>query len=147
MFEKPKRNKKLDLADFGVILEKVMAVIVLVGIVVAVFALVKPFQIFVENRENYGEFLGFLGRVFSIVIGIEFFKLLSNPRKDTLLEVLMFVIARHMIIEKTSAMENLLSVITIGILFFIDRFLLGEKHFDAEKTEKTEEPEELEEDM
>lgn len=141
MFEKPKKNKKLDLADFGVILERLMAVIVLIGIIVAVVALWKAFISFVENRESHGQFLEFLGRVFSIVIGIEFFKLLSNPRKDTLLEVLMFVIARHMIIEETTAVENLLSVITIAILFFIDRYLLGEKDFAAEEEDDTVEKE------
>ena len=56
---------------------------------------------------------------------IGFFKLLCKPGKETLLEVLMFVVARHMIIEETSTMENLTSIITIGLLFVIDRFLLS----------------------
>ena len=37
----------------------------------------------------------------------------------------MFVVARHMIIEETSPMENLISIITIALLFVIDFFLLS----------------------
>ena len=58
---------------------------------------------------------------------IYFFKLLCKPRKDTMLEVLMFVIARHMIIEHTTAFENLLSIIAISILIIVDRYFLKSK--------------------
>lgn len=125
MFEKHKKDKKFQLADLGPILELIMAIIVFIAIICAIVALWKPFLHYLEHKHESGAFLEFLGLIFSIVIGIEFFKLLCEPSRDTLLEVLMFVIARHMIIEETSAMENLLSILTIGILFFIDRYLLS----------------------
>jgi hypothetical protein len=41
--------------------------------------------------------------------------------------VLMFVIARHMIIEHTTAFENLLSIVAISILIIVDRYFLKSK--------------------
>ena len=125
MFEKHKKDKKFQLADLGPILELTMAIIVFIAIICAIIALWEPFLHYLEHKHESGAFLEFLGLIFSIVIGIEFFKLLCEPSRDTLLEVLMFVIARHMIIEETSALENLLSILTIAILFFIDRYLLA----------------------
>ena len=125
MFEKHKKDNKFQLSDLGPILELIMAVIVFISIVCAIIALWDPFLHYLEHIHEAGAFLEFLGLIFSIVIGIEFFKLLCEPSRDTLLEVLMFVIARHMIIEETSAMENLLSILTIVILFFIDKYLLS----------------------
>lgn len=123
MLEKMKKKGTI----LSEILEHIMAVIVFIAIVVATVSLWEPFRDFFINRHDSHAFHTFIGSVFIIVIGIEFFKLLINPNKHTLLEVLMFVIARHMIVEDTSAMENFLSIVSIAILFFIDKFLLA-KH-------------------
>ena len=108
-------------------LEHVMAAIVLIAIVIAIASLWEPFKEFLHTRTESGSFLEYMASVFDIVIGIEFFKLLCKPRKDTMLEVLMFVIARHMIIEHTTAVENLLSIIAISILIIVDRYFLKSK--------------------
>ena len=108
-------------------LEHIMAAIVLIAIVIAIASLWEPFKEFLHTRTESGSFLEYMASVFDIVIGIEFFKLLCKPRKDTMLEVLMFVIARHMIIEHTTAVENLLSIIAISILIIVDRYFLKSK--------------------
>lgn len=120
-----KKINKKTIADLAFFLERIMSAIVFIAIIVAIISLWEPFLHFWEHRAQHGAFLEFLDIVFSIVIGIEFFKLLCKPGKETLLEVLMFVVARHMIIEETSTMENLTSIITIGLLFVIDRCLLS----------------------
>ena len=108
-------------------LEHIMAAIVLIAIVIAIASLWEPFKEFLHTRTESGSFLEYMASVFDIVIGIEFFKLLCKPRKDTMLEVLMFLIARHMIIEHTTAVENLLSIIAISILIIVDRYFLKSK--------------------
>ena len=121
-------------------LERIMAVIVFIAILAAILSLWEPFWEFWQHRTEHGAFFEFIDFVFNVVIVIEFFKLLCTPGKDTLLEVLMFVVARHMIIEETSPMENLISILSIGVLFLIDRFLLGNLRFrrdlPEEKAEK-----------
>lgn len=131
-----KLTKKLE--NLSEILEHIMALIVLIAIAVAVFSLWEPFRVLLENRFQNHAFLTFMAAVFDIVIGIEFFKLLCKPQKETMLEVLMFVIARHMIIEDTSALENLLSIVAISILIVVEQYFLKKiGRSDGEKKEET----------
>ena len=104
------------------LLELIMAAVVLVAIIVALFSLKGPFTEFVNNYMKEGAFLTFMGYILNIVIGIEFFKMLCKPGADTVLEVLMFVIARHMIIHDTNAVENLLTIVGIAIIFVIKKY-------------------------
>lgn len=105
------------------IMELVLAGVVLVGILIATFSLWEPFLVFVENRFERGTFLVFVGHVFDILIGIEFLKLLCRPNANTIMEVLTFLVARHMIIEQTTAVENLLSIVSIAVLFAMKKYL------------------------
>ena len=104
-------------------LELVMAVIVLAAVLIAIFSLKVPFQEFLNSHTADGSFLEFMGYLLNIVIGIEFFKMLCKPGAETVLEVLMFVVARHMIVHDTSAVENLLTIICIAIIFIIKKYL------------------------
>ena len=114
------RNFVYDSCD---ILELVMAIIVLLAILVAGVSLLGPFMDLVEHRFESGAFLYFVGYIFNILIGIEFLKLLCHPSPNTVLEVLTFLVARHMIIEHTTVVENLLSIISIGVLFAMKKYL------------------------
>ena len=105
------------------LLEIVVNVIIIIAVVVAILSLWKPFLAFVQNRESAHAFLDFLGYVLNVLIGIEFFKMLCKPDVDTILEVVMFVIVRHMVVLDTSAVENLLTIIGMAIIFAIKKFL------------------------
>ncbi|MEI3339994.1 MAG: hypothetical protein V8R80_08685 [Eubacterium sp.] len=48
--------------------------------------------------------------------------MLCKPGR-TVLEVLMFCIARHMIVHDTSAVENLLTIVGIAVIFVIKKYL------------------------
>lgn len=110
------------------ILEHLMAILVLIGIIIATISIKDSFIEFWHHRIQEGAFLQYLDAIFKIVIGIEFFKLLWKPEKETLVEVLMFVLARHMIMEHSTAFENCMSVISIGLLFLMDKYLLHGSH-------------------
>lgn len=87
----------------------------------------------------------FLAVAFNVVIGIEFLKMLSRHNMSAVVEVLLFAIARQMVVEHTSAVENLVMVVSIGLLFLIRKFLfiphldnkpafiLGRHSVDSEK--------------
>ena len=94
-----------------------------IAVIVAVISLWKPFMEFVQNRESAHAFLDFLGYVLNVLIGIEFFKMLCKPDVDTVLEVVMFVIVRHMVVLETSSVENLLTIVGMAIIFAIKKFL------------------------
>ena len=61
------------------------------------------------------------------MVGAEFLKMLCKPRTENIIEALIFLIARHMIVQTTSATENLISVVSICMLFLFRRFMLATK--------------------
>lgn len=105
------------------ILELLMAFLILLATIVGIISLWEPFVAFVENRYDGTALLTFVGYVFNIVIAIEFLKMLSRPSVDTVLEVLTFLVARHMVLVPTTVVENLISIICIGLLFAMKKFL------------------------
>ena len=104
------------------ILELLMAFVVLVAIIIAGFSLGDAFLTFWHDRFSHEAFLTFVGSIFNILIGIEFLKMLCQPSEDTVLEVLMFLVARHMIIEPSTVYENLVTIISIGLIFAIKKY-------------------------
>ena len=113
------------LYEIGETIELVMAVVVILADLVAVCSLVPEFGHYWQNRMDEEAFSEFLGAVFGVVIGIEFLKMLCKPSSENIIEVLIFLVSRHMIVEKTTVMENLLSIVSIGILFFFRRFMVA----------------------
>lgn len=105
------------------ILDFIIALIVLGAILIACISLTGPFMEYWDTRFAEESFLIFVGHVFNILIGIEFFKMLCRPNEDTVLEVLIFLVARHMIIEDTTVIENLITIISIGMLFAIKKYI------------------------
>lgn len=100
-----------------------MALVVLIAIIIAGFSLGDAFLDFWHTRFSNDAFLTFVSSIFNILIGIEFLKMLCQPSEDTVLEVLMFLVARHMIIEPTTVYENLVTIISIGLIFAIKKYL------------------------
>ncbi len=58
-----------------------------------------------------------------IVIGIEFLQMLCRPNSDNVMEVLIFLVARHMILGDTTPVDDFVSVISVGILCALRRYL------------------------
>ena len=55
--------------------------------------------------------------------GIEFIKMLIKHTPGSVVEVLLFALSRHMVLEGGNALENLLTVCAIAVIFAIRRFL------------------------
>ena len=130
-------------------LELLMALVVIVGIVIAAFGLKNEILLFWSQRGHAGAFYVFLDAVFEIVISIEFLKMLCQPSADTVLEVLIFLVSRHMIIGETSAYEDLVSIISIALLFAIKKYIripaskgIRSSFFECREEELEKEPEE-----
>ena len=65
----------------------------------------------------------FLQNALSLVVGVEFVKMLVRHTPDNVVEVLIFAISRHMIVYHLEMWELLIGVICIAILFVIRKFL------------------------
>ena len=69
-------------------------------------------------------FTSFLSQALSLVVGVEFVKMLCQHSAQTVVEVLMFATARQMVVEHLGPSETLLGVISIAVLFAIRKYLM-----------------------
>lgn len=72
-------------------------------------------------------FSKFLSAALSLVVGAEFVKMLCQHSAQTVVEVLMFAIARQMVVEHLDMTETLIGVIAIALLFAIHKYLITPK--------------------
>lgn len=80
------------------------------------------------------QFTQFLGNALTLLIGVEFVKMLAKHTAENLLEVLMFAIARQMVVEHLNMTETLIGVIAIAIIFTVRKYLLLKNSNDKEKS-------------
>lgn len=65
----------------------------------------------------------FLNQAMSIAIGVELIKMLSKHTSGTIIEVLLFAIARQIVVAHGSPVDSLLSVVALTILFVTRKYL------------------------
>ena len=103
------------------LLEILLSGLVLIGLLFSAVPLIKWMPgLLIDGNEV--EIRGFLERSLDIVIGIEFIKMLAKHSPGSSLEVLLYAIARHLVVGHDSAVENLLSVGAIALIFIVRKF-------------------------
>ena len=98
--------------------ELLISLLVIVGILCRLATL--PAQLFVIPSEGMGNYLQYL---FDILIAVELIKLLCSHDLSSMIEVLMFAVSWHLIIDHLTAWEIMVAVLSIAILFAIRKFL------------------------
>lgn len=68
-------------------------------------------------------FSSYLAVASTIVIGVEFVKMLYTHTLDSVIEVMLLAIARQMITEHSSPEQNFISVLSVAILYIVRKFL------------------------
>jgi len=104
-------------------MEIIISVIILIAVAVSMITIADGIRELLAHPLDRDAFRKFLAIAFNILIGIEFLKMIYNYNVDTVIEVLLFAIARQLIVEHTSVLENLMGVISIAILFLIRKYL------------------------
>ncbi|MGN1014954.1 MAG: transporter [Butyricicoccus sp.] len=90
------------------------------------------------DDENFREFLS---SALTLVVGMEFVKMLCMHSAESMIDVLLFATARQMVVEHLGAVDTLITVFAIAVLFVIRKFLFvtkasggkQKKAFDEEK--------------
>ena len=116
-----KRVFRDQIAEAAGILEVVLSAIVLIALLMSVIPLLKLMPGLLTDADSM-EVHTFLKRALDIVIGIEFIKMLAKHSPGSVLEVLLYAIARHMIVGHEDAVQNLVSVGAIALIFVIRKF-------------------------
>lgn len=81
----------------------------------------------------------YLHEMLTIVVGLEFVKLLMHLTPANILEVLIMAISRGIIVSHGDAVENLLSILCIVALFAAKRFLIPRAELHKGMDEQVEE--------
>lgn len=74
----------------------------------------------------YPNYEDLLETCFNLIIGVELIRMLYQHRPSTVFEVLLFAIARQIIIDHANPLNSLIGVIAIAILFATRKFLFSE---------------------
>lgn len=106
-----------------VILEIILAAFVLAGVVVSVVYTVPELKALIESHADNASFMEYLEHIFTIVIGVEFLKMLCRPTSENVLETIIFLVARHMVINQGTPVEDFIAAFTIIALTFAKRIL------------------------
>jgi len=102
------------------IIALVLLVIVVIKIVEVAFDL-TGFPIGILSME----FAGILSVTLNLVIGVEFTKMLIKHTPESVVDVLLFAIARQMVVYHERTLDLLIGVLAIAGLFAIKKVLLG----------------------
>jgi len=58
-----------------------------------------------------------------IIIGLELIQMITSYTVDAVVDVMLLAVSRQMIVEHTAPLENLLTVLALGLLFMIRKYL------------------------
>ena len=115
------------------LLEKIIAIITLIVLLAAMGWEVLELIFHPGATINVS---AFLHEVLTIVVGLEFVRMLIDTTPASILEVLTVAITRHVILSHDDPVSNLLSVACIAGLFAIRRFLFRRGELKQEMVEK-----------
>lgn len=107
--------------------EVLLSIIVLVAILISSVSLVWELGIFNGELIAPDKLDAFLGQALGLVVGVEFIKMLIRHTPGAVIEVLLFAIARQLIVYHTSTLETLIGILAVGCAFAIRKFLFVEK--------------------
>ena len=106
--------------------EIVLSIVILIVIALAGLRLIYTITETSVMNMDIDFFTEFLANALSLVVGVEFVKMLCRHSAQTVVEVLMFATARQMVVEHMAPVQTLIGVIAIAILFAIRKFLMTE---------------------
>lgn len=129
-----KRNKRTEHMVLHALhqIEQVIAVLSLLVLVITL-----GFEIFnmVVVPGYFKDVTTYLHHILTIVVGLEFVRMLVDTTPANVLEVLTLAITRHVILSHDDPVSNLISVACVAGLFAIRRFLIRRNELKTEMVE------------
>ena len=113
------------------VIEMILAGLLIISVlVVAVFLLIPYIRDSgqIMRLIDYNGFQQFLSFVLILIIALELAVMLITHDHNKVIEVMIYAIARKMLIYNTTAIELLLGVLTLVVLFAAEKFLIHAHH-------------------
>lgn len=117
-------------------LELILALVVVAALLIVLLQIPSLLAMLWASPNKFSTFLE---KIFEVIIGIEFLKMLYRHDLDSVVEVLLFAVARSLIIEHMPIYFTLCGIVAIAILFVIRKFLFVsaiDKHSEDEENRK-----------
>ena len=129
-------NKTIRLVDkisfsFEVIIAFILLIVVAIKVVELVLNLMGADVTILTM-----EFEGVLSKMLVLIIGIEFIKMLCKHTPESVIDVLLFAIARQLVIYQDNTMDLFLGIVAIFGLFAARTFFVQERWFRRGKKEE-----------
>lgn len=104
-------------------MELVLGIMLTLAVVTCAIQLVPQLGALHTSVDHMEDFRGYLEAIFTLVIGVEALKMIYKHSPGSAIEVLLYAIARELIVTETTALENLIGIISIAILFAVRKYL------------------------
>ena len=105
------------------VLEIAVSAIVLLAIALSGIQLLWDIGVFSGELMELSQFDDFLSSALGLVIGVEFIKMLIKHTPGAAIEVLLYAIARELVVQHTSTWETLVGILAIAAVFAIRKYL------------------------
>ena len=129
----------IKIAHFSeILLSMVILLVIFLGICDILREIYAAYIIDFAHPVNYDQLNDFLAQILLLVIGVELVIMLCLHLPETLLEVLLYAIARKLLlVPKTAGVADLLlGVLAIAGIFFIKKYLMPKKGETLNKEEE-----------
>ncbi|WP_232217673.1 hypothetical protein [Falseniella ignava] len=127
-------HKKFEkfLGKTAFMLEYIIAIFVIIGIFIGFtqFTDFIPGLYHASLDQSYQVFQNFLAYALLLIVGVELILMIMNHSAYSMLELILFVIARKMLIYAHTMMDLVLGTVAILIVFIIMRFLASEGNYN-----------------
>ncbi len=117
-----KKQTRLFLSKLASVLEFFVTMMMAVGIILLCIRLAGSL-FHLPGTEPFPAYQELLTTCFNLIIGVELIRMMSYHTSDTVFEVLVFAIARQVIVGHSSAVSSLIGVCAIAVLFATRKFL------------------------
>ena len=115
------------------ILEQTIAALAIIALVGALA--LEVYEMIVRGSEYFSDVSHMLHNLLSIVVGLEFVRMLIDTTPANILEVLTVAITRHVVLSHDDYVSNLACIACIAGLFAIRRFLIRPGELKEEMVE------------
>ncbi|MDR3238759.1 MAG: hypothetical protein LBT44_01550, partial [Clostridiales bacterium] len=107
-------------------LEMLIAIFLTGAVMIAGFQIVQNFILQILHGISDFDFNSLLGNIFTLIIGVEFIRMILKPTSGNVLEVVLFTVAKSLVLAHSSMNSYLLGILALGILFAIRKYLFVE---------------------
>ncbi|MBR2404800.1 MAG: hypothetical protein IKA95_04005 [Clostridia bacterium] len=120
-------RKKLQdkMFEISYIIELLISLLVAIAVVIMTGRVVIDMIDVSFFKHGIDSLVVILDKAIALAIGAELIKMLCKHTPETIIEVLAFALARQLIVGHASAVENIITVGAIAILFVVRKFLLN----------------------